>query len=56
MKADEDPRQMINNYGDLLGALDALFSHIREVETGLLPTEADLNYLESTIICTSKEL
>ncbi len=48
---------MIDNQGgDLLrGASDALFSQIRGVETSLLPTEADLNYLE-TILFKSKEL
>lgn len=46
---------MIDNHRDLLGALGLSFSHIRGVETGLSPTEADLNCLE-TIVCKSKEL
>jgi hypothetical protein len=54
-KTDEELQPMIDNHRDLLGALDALFSHIPGVETGLLPTEADLICLE-TIVCKSKEL
>jgi hypothetical protein len=35
-KTDEELWQMIDNPGDLLHALDALFSHIRGVQTGFV--------------------
>ena len=54
-KTREEIQAMVDCHGDLVGALDALFSHVRGIETCLLPTEADISFLEAAV-CKSREL
>jgi hypothetical protein len=45
----EKVSEHLTNYENLLGTLDALFAHVRGVESGLLPTEPQIEDLEHLV-------